>query len=204
MSVQYRPADLDAQMRVKDVFDPRWLLNAAKVFPLEVSASRRDARPNLPPMRPDSEEALAACISDTREAVSIVGGGTRLHPGEGAGARLDVSGLSGIVLYEPEALTVVVRAGTRLADVQAALAAEGQMLGFEPLGAPGSTIGGVVAANASGPRRVQAGAARDALIGVRFVDGNGDLIRNGGRVMKNVTGYDLVKLMAGSRGRLGC
>ncbi|WCR09500.1 FAD-binding protein [Paracoccus stylophorae] len=154
-------------------------------------------------MRPDSEEALAACISDTREAVSIVGGGTRLHPGEGAGARLDVSGLSGIVLYEPEALTVVVRAGTRLADVQAALAAEGQMLGFEPLGAPGSTIGGVVAANASGPRRVQAGAARDALIGVRFVDGNGDLIRNGGRVMKNVTGYDLVKLMAGSRGRLG-
>lgn len=154
-------------------------------------------------MRPDSEAALAACIRDTREPLSITGGATRLCPGEGLGTRLDVSGLSGIIRYEPEALTLVVRAGTPLETVQQTLTAEGQMLGFEPTGLPGSTIGGVIAANASGPRRVQVGAARDALIGVRFLDGNGDAVSNGGRVMKNVTGYDLVKLMAGSRGRLG-
>lgn len=154
-------------------------------------------------MRPDTEEALAERIRETREPLSIIGGATRLWPGEGQGARLDVSGLTGVTLYEPEALTLVVRAGTTLASLRDTLAAEGQMLGFEPWGDPGSTIGGVIAANASGPRRLQAGAARDALIGVRFIDGNGDVVRNGGRVMKNVTGYDLVKLMTGSRGRLG-
>lgn len=154
-------------------------------------------------MRPSDEADLARMIHAAREPVSVVGGGTRLRPGEGQGARLDLSALTGIVLYEPAALTLVVRAGTPLAEVQAALADEGQMLAFEPDARDGSTIGGVVAANASGPRRVQAGACRDALLGVRFVDGDGQVIRNGGRVMKNVTGYDLVKLMAGSRGQLG-
>lgn len=154
-------------------------------------------------MRPETETQLAQIIRDAREPLSITGGATRLWPGEGLGARLDMTALTGVVLYEPEALTLVVRAGTRLEDVRQTLATEGQMLGFEPSGAPASTIGGVAATNASGPRRVQAGAARDALIGVRFVDGQGQVVRNGGRVMKNVTGYDLVKLFAGSRGRLG-
>lgn len=154
-------------------------------------------------MRPETEADLARIIRDARAPLSITGGATRRWPGEGGGGVLDTTGLTGVTLYEPEALTLTVRAGTALATVQDILAAEGQMLGFEPPGAPGSTMGGVVATNAAGPRRVQLGAARDALIGLRMIDGQGNLIRNGGRVMKNVTGYDLVKLMAGSRGRLG-
>lgn len=159
-------------------------------------------------MRPTSEDDLAALVRGATGPLRVQGGGTRSEPSEGE--VLETGGLSGIVLYEPAALTLVVRAGTPLAEVQAALAAEGQRLPFEPglmgglLGRNGaSTIGGVVATNASGPRRVQAGACRDSLIGVRFVDGRGTVIKNGGRVMKNVTGYDLVKLLAGSHGSLG-
>lgn len=154
-------------------------------------------------MRPETEDELAAMIRAATAPLSPIGGGTRLRPGEGQGRRLDLSGLSGVVLYEPAALTLVARAGTPLAEVQALLAAEGQMLAFEPDARDGSTIGGVAAANASGPRRVQAGACRDAMLGLRFVDGTGAVVQNGGRVMKNVTGYDLVKLLAGARGRLG-
>jgi glycolate oxidase FAD binding subunit len=159
-------------------------------------------------MRPENEAALAEAISAARGPLFVRGGGTRGINLDGD--LIETSGLSGITLYEPGSLTMVVQAGTPLAEVEGALAAEGQRLAFEPMdhrglmgtsGAP--TIGGVVAANVSGPRRVSVGACRDFMLGVRYVDGSGTIVKNGGRVMKNVTGYDLVKLLTGSWGTLG-
>ena len=162
-----------------------------------------------------AEAALAEEVRrafDAGTPLEITGGGTRAALGGPVQAEKTVStaGLSGVSLYEPGALTLVAGAGTPLSEIEAALAAEGQRLAFEPmdhrklLGTDGEpTIGAVAAMNNSGPRRIQAGAARDAMLGVRFIDGRGDVIRNGGRVMKNVTGYDLVKLLAGSWGTLG-
>jgi len=161
-------------------------------------------------LRTSAEGELAAIIAGTRVPLSVKGGGTRQIGQTTANRRLEVGGTSGLRLYEPQSLTLVAGAGTPVEIIDEALKARGQCLPFEPMdhrslqrttGSP--TIGGVVAANISGPRRVQVGACRDFLIGMRFVDGRGKLIRSGGRVMKNVTGYDLVRLLAGSFGTLG-
>ncbi len=160
-------------------------------------------------MTPKSEEELAQMITGANGPLRIKGGGTR-PIGHCEGDELSVSAMSGISLYEPGALTIVAGAGTPIAEVEKALAAENQRLAFEPmdhralLGTKGEpTLGGMAAANVSGPRRISVGACRDFMLGVRFVDGQGNIIKNGGRVMKNVTGYDLVKLMTGSYGTLG-
>lgn len=164
---------------------------------------------------PASEEGIATVVramAADRASLAVIGGGTRSGLGNPVRADrvLSTRRLSGIVSYNPEEMTVSALAGTPLAEIEAALAENRQMLSFEPIdhrqifatsGEP--TIGGVFAANASGPRRIIAGAARDSLLGVRFVNGSGDAVKAGGRVMKNVTGLDLVKLLAGSHGTLG-
>ena len=159
-------------------------------------------------MSPETEAALADMVRAANGPLALRGGGTRGLSVDGE--PLTAAGLRGVTLYEPGALTLVAQAGTPVAEIDAALAAENQRLAFEPmdhrvlLGTEGEpTIGGVIAGNISGPRRIQVGAARDFALGVRFVDGAGQIVKNGGRVMKNVTGYDLVKLMCGSWGTLG-
>ncbi len=161
-------------------------------------------------MTAKTEAGLAKQVASADEPLRIVGGGTRSQASAAEGDVLSVAGLAGVTLYEPGALTLVAKAGTSVAEIDELLLGERQRLAFEPmdhrllLGTEGKpTIGGVVAANVSGPRRMAVGACRDFLLGVRFVDGTGRILKNGGRVMKNVTGYDLVKLMAGSRGTLG-
>ncbi len=163
-------------------------------------------------LAPASEVELAEILADRfagRAPVRIAGGGTRVE-NRAPGDLLNLSRLSGVVTYSPGEMTLIARPGTPLAQIESMLEAEGQALAFEPpymrgiLGCNGiPTLGGMVAANASGPRRLLAGACRDHLLGVRFVDGQGRVLKNGGRVMKNVTGLDLSKLMAGAHGTLG-
>ncbi|SEH23617.1 FAD-binding protein [Rhizobium sp. NFR12] len=165
----------------------------------------------IPHSETDAAYVIRSAVADGRK-FALCGGNTRSGFGnatEGAEA-LSSRGLTGIVDYDPAEMVMTVKAGTPVAEVEAALAANRQMMAFEPMdhrgimGTSGEpTIGGVFAANVSGPRRFVAGAARDSLLGIRFVNGSGELLRAGGRVMKNVTGLDLVKLLAGSHGTLG-
>jgi glycolate oxidase FAD binding subunit len=147
------------------------------------------------------------------KSLEIIGHGSKRSVGRRVqyDATVDLSALSGIILYEPQELVLSARAGTPVAEITALLASKGQELAFEPMdfgpllgGPPGrGTIGGAVAANVSGPRRIRAGAARDHFLGAVAVSGRGETFRSGGRVVKNVTGFDLCKLLAGSWGTLG-
>jgi glycolate dehydrogenase FAD-binding subunit len=158
-------------------------------------------------------DAVAGALA-AAEPVELVGGGSKRGFGRPLQTphTLDLSRLSGIRDYAPSELVLTAGAATPLADIERALAEAGQMLGFEPpdwrgfLGAAedcaGPTLGGVLACNLSGPRRIKAGAARDHFLGFRGVSGRGEIFKAGGKVVKNVTGYDLCKLMAGSHGTL--
>ncbi len=161
-------------------------------------------------MNPQSESDFSELIKGRTSPIIPFGGGTRPIGLTSAGERLSLNNLNKITRYEPGSLTLVVEGGTPLKTIYDKLEEKWQMLPFEPidyrelLGSSGdSTIGGVVATNSSGPRRIKVGACRDFVIGLRFVDGEGNIIKTGGQVMKNVTGYDLTKLLTGSFGTLG-
>lgn len=140
-----------------------------------------------------------------KTALRIHGGGSKDWYGqELAGEPLDTRAYSGIVAYDPTELVITARCGTPLAEIEAALAAENQMLAFEPPHfGEHATIGGVFASGLSGPRRPAAGAVRDFALGAVLLDGRGEVLRFGGQVMKNVAGYDVSRLLAGSLGTLG-
>jgi glycolate oxidase FAD binding subunit len=157
------------------------------------------------------EQAVKWAIAGGK-TLEIVGRGSKRLIGRAAqwDMTLDLSALSGVTLHEPAELVLSARAGTPLSEIEALLAANSQELAFEPmdygplLGRPagGATIGGVLSTNLSGPRRIKAGAARDHFLGVSAVSGRGETFKSGGRVVKNVTGYDLCKLLAGAWGTL--
>jgi glycolate oxidase FAD binding subunit len=164
---------------------------------------------------PDNVEELAHLVgeaADTRTPIEVMGRGTKREVGRPlqTGTVLSTEGLVGVPLYEPSELVLVALAGTSLADIDALLAENEQELPFEPVdlgpifgfGSGQGSIGGVVAANLSGSRRILAGAARDHVLGVKAINGHGEKVKAGGRVMKNVTGYDISRALAGSWGTL--
>jgi glycolate oxidase FAD binding subunit len=162
-------------------------------------------------LKPASEGELADLIRAASAPVEVIGTATKRGLGRPvqAAATLDMSGFAGIIAYEPEELILEAGAGTKLAEVKALIAARGQQLAFEPpdwsglLGSADSgTLGGLVCCNLSGPRRIKSGAVRDHILGIRGVTGEGDVFKAGARVVKNVTGYDLPKLLTGSYGTL--
>lgn len=158
-------------------------------------------------------EAAVQWAAAGGKSLEIVGHGSKRIIGRPAqyDATLDLSGIAGIVLYEPQELILSAKAGTPINEITDLLASNGQELAFEPIdygpllgSTPGSgTVGGVLAANVSGPRRIRVGAARDHFLGAIAVSGRGETFKSGGRVVKNVTGFDLCKLLAGSWGTLG-
>jgi glycolate oxidase FAD binding subunit len=158
-----------------------------------------------------TQETLSALVEQVRSAAAegralrLRGGGTKdFYGGEPRGELLDTRAYAGIVSHEPTELVVTARCGTPLAELEAALAAKGQMLPFEPPHfGTGATLGGCVAAGLSGPRRAYAGAVRDFVLGARLLDGQGRILGFGGQVMKNVAGYDVSRLLVGSLGILG-
>lgn len=157
---------------------------------------------------PDTIHQLTETVRQAAAAKSALrplGHGSKdFYGGPLAGEPLEVSAHSGIVEYEPSELVVTVRAGTSLDELETALRAQGQMLGFEPprFGGKG-TVGGAVASGLSGPRRACAGAVRDFILGSKIIDGTGEPLAFGGKVIKNVAGFDLSRLLAGSLGTLG-
>ena len=216
LSQMFGEADMATMTRLRRAMDPKEIANRGKM--LQVASGRLQVAEDGPREVADHVSRFTdhtvepTTIADVQEAVrsferiALRGGGTKpgmTAAGDGV-AVLDLRGLSGIVEYEPDEFVFTALAGTPVAEVAALLAEHGQCLPFDPpFVDAGSTLGGATAAGLSGPRRYRYGGVRDFVIGVRFVDGRGQVVRGGGKVVKNAAGFDLPKLMVGSLGRLG-
>lgn len=208
----FAPTDMEVMKRMRRSIDPLEIANRRKMFPDENGHGRVSAPEVIrsgngagTTLRPGSFREVRQAVAD-HARIRPRGGGTKpalSRPPRGV-ASLDLSGLSGIVEYEPEEYTFTALAGTPVAEVQKRLAREGQYLPFDPvLARAGATLGGTVAAGTGGSGRYRYGGIRDFLLGIRFVSGRAELVRGGSRVVKNAAGFDLPKLMVGSLGRLG-
>jgi glycolate oxidase FAD binding subunit len=212
--------DMATMTRLRRAMDPKEIANRGKMLAVndefgmmnDESQKRSDTGFADQVVGATSKLARPASVAEVQEAVrsfervALRGGGSK--PGMAAAGDgvtvLDMRGLSGIVEYEPDEFVFTALAGTPLAEIAALLAQHGQYLPFDPpFVDAGATLGGAAAAGLSGPRRYRYGGLRDFVIGVRFVDGRGDLVRGGGKVVKNAAGFDLPKLLVGSLGRLG-
>jgi D-lactate dehydrogenase (cytochrome) len=223
MPLMFTPAELAAMREVKDIFDPRNLLNPGKIFPPEdgreghhlPESSQLSGRSTPLPARfaPQSDEEAAdglRAAQAARQPVIVQGGGSQMDPlpaspgpsGGPSPSVLSTEKLEGIVDYAPRDLYVTARAGMRLADLQAALAPAGLWV---PLVSPwaASTLGGLISTNLNGPQRMRYGAVRDILLGARVVLPDGRRLRLGRPLVKNVAGYDMAKLFVGAYGTLG-
>lgn len=214
MRLVFSEDDLEYQRRVRTAFDRRGLLNPGKVLP--------PALPVVSPPEPgdqpwaESQEAVPSAVAEAcdlvrraaghRRALLPMGYGRQMdcgNPGAGPALRLRSVGLSAVTEYDPAAQVVAIQAGMTLESLQARLGEHEQWLPLRPPRGGRSTLGGVAALNACGPERLRYGAPRDLLLGVKFVSADGRLISVGGRVVKNVAGYDVTRLLAGSAGTLG-
>ncbi len=210
----FQPADMQVMYELRQAMDPAQLANRGKMlfYPrssdVPSALGPRASRPHVASgtVKVESIEHLQQLIVEATAPVILRGAGTKpalSDPRDGASV-LDLSRLSGIVEYDASEFTVTALSGTRVAEIEQLLAQHGQFLPFDPvLSAAGATLGGTVAAAGRGPSSLRYGGIRDFLIGVRFVDGQGRLIRGGGKVVKNAAGFDFPKLMVGSAGSLG-
>jgi glycolate oxidase FAD binding subunit len=172
------------------------------------SNTNANALPDLPALL-DMVRSAASQPAPQRKSFRIHGAGSHDFYGEALeGELLETRGLSGILQYEPSELVITVGAGTTLLDLEETLAAQGQCLAFEPpvfsavRAESQATVGGMVAAGLSGPARANVGSVRDFVLGLKFINGKGEHLTFGGQVMKNVAGYDVSRLLAGSWGCL--
>ena len=207
MPLMFEPSELRLMWRIKEAFDPEGRCNPDKVLPdkAEIPEERqlREATRWIEPVDQEDVQALLAWANRDEQKVVLKGAGTKSGPVAIDVATMDLSRLNRIVSFDPENLTITVECGGTLPQIDEAVAAHGQMLALRPRFGDRATLGGIVSTNDYGPHRLLYGAARDLLTGIKAALPNGEIVRFGGKCVKNVAGYAVEKLFIGSHGSLG-